>query len=221
MEIFRKLTESEFYGWSKNGFQYAISSENLTKWRVASDAVSEELLTSYQNYDADYLRATNPETRTSASIAAKNKSKTVFKTNLRKYFKGYIIYNPRVTDEDRKIMNLSLYDTKPSKRPAPSKEPILEVRFAQKQEHSLSAKNSEGGRRKEQYATGWEIWRKTGGDAPASDSDFTYVGISTRSPFIIKYGLEDAGKMVWYRIRWINAKNEPGPWSEIVSAIIP
>jgi hypothetical protein len=70
------------------------------------------------------------------------------------------------------------------------------------------------------HVHGFEVYCKVGGDAPLNDRDFRRISLATRSPFIIKYEFSNTGKIVWYRIRWVNAKNDPGLWSEIVSATI-
>jgi hypothetical protein len=48
-----------------------------------------------------------------------------------------------------------------------------------------------------------------------------FVEIATRSPHTVGYTSADRAKMVWYASRWINTRGEKGPWSEIVSAIVP
>jgi hypothetical protein len=68
---------------------------------------------------------------------------------------------------------------------------------------------------------GFETWRKVGGTAPVNDSDFAYLNFSSTSTLVVDYLLEEAAATVWYRFRWTNAKNQPGPWSEIISAIVP
>jgi hypothetical protein len=46
------------------------------------------------------------------------------------------------------------------------------------------------------------------------------VGQITRMRHLVEYGDEDRGKTVHYASRWVNSAGK-GPWSEIVSAIIP
>jgi hypothetical protein len=217
---FRK-SEKEFIDWAALALQIAIDPVNMGKWGIPADAIPAGLVPAFKEFETNYHRANNPETRTPAAITAKNHSMNLFKGLFRGYIKSYITYNPRVTDEDRRIMGLPIHDTTLTVHPAPTEKAFLDINFSKKQQHELSAKNKEGGRKKAENAEAWEIWSYTGENAPKNDSDFTYVGTARRSPFIVKYSLENTGKMVWYRIRWVNRKNEPGPWSEIVSAIIP
>lgn len=66
---------------------------------------------------------------------------------------------------------------------------------------------------------GCEIWVKTG-SAPENINDMTYVGTSTRNPFIVTFQNEDANKMAYYRFRYLDSKGVPGDWSEVDSATI-
>jgi hypothetical protein len=67
----------------------------------------------------------------------------------------------------------------------------------------------------------FETWRFVGEAMPTDESAFTYVATSTTTHLVVDYTLAEAGKTVWYRFRWVNARNQPGPWSEIIGAIIP
>ncbi|MDR1958063.1 MAG: hypothetical protein LBQ54_03300 [Planctomycetaceae bacterium] len=54
-----------------------------------------------------------------------------------------------------------------------------------------------------------------------SDEEFVYANFSSSVTLTLEYSLEYVGKTVWYQFRWVNLKNDPGPWSEnIVSAVI-
>jgi hypothetical protein len=212
--------DNKFYEWVNHTFPYATDPTNINRWRLRPDIVSAALVNEYNEFKTNYLHAINPETRTPAAITAKTESKKKFESSFRSYIKSNITYNPDVTDEDRRIMQIPIHDTKPTHIGAPEEEGYLEVFFSKRQEHDLSVKNKEGKKAKPKNAVAFEVWRKVGGTPPQDDSDFTYVGTSTRSVYTIKYALSELGQTVWYRVRWINGKNEPGPWSEIISAII-
>ena len=52
-------------------------------------------------------------------------------------------------------------------------------------------------------------------DAPPvdPDTDLTFLGLDTRTPYLAEYGGADGGKPAHYMARWVNAKGEKGPWS--------
>ncbi len=68
---------------------------------------------------------------------------------------------------------------------------------------------------------GCEIWVKVGGTPPADASELTYVATDTATPYLAEYPGAKAGQMATYCLRWVNTRNERGPWSEPVSATIP
>jgi hypothetical protein len=43
----------------------------------------------------------------------------------------------------------------------------------------------------------------------------------TANPLVLSFEEEDRGKRVYYAARWVHATEQPGPWSDIESAIIP
>ena len=66
---------------------------------------------------------------------------------------------------------------------------------------------------------GCQVWLKVG--TPAVDPDeLKFAGTATASPFEIKFKGEDAGKNVYYWLRWENTRGETGPWSDAVMATV-
>ncbi|MDR0619703.1 MAG: hypothetical protein LBG17_07395 [Bacteroidales bacterium] len=100
--------------------------------------------------------------------------------------------------------------------------PAGEVDFSKHQQHSVHVKAGKlTGKSKPPKVHGYEVWNKVGGDPPASDSEWTYVNFASRTPLVINYPQTEVGKSVYYRFRWVNTRNQPGPWSEgFVSAVI-
>jgi len=68
---------------------------------------------------------------------------------------------------------------------------------------------------------GYEIWRHVGDPAPADPSGYAYVGTLTRTPFTDVFTAADAGKNVYYLLRWVSTRSQPGPWSDVVTAKVP
>jgi hypothetical protein len=68
---------------------------------------------------------------------------------------------------------------------------------------------------------GAEIRRAILPAPPQSISDLTEPAFDTQSPFKIDFDESQRGKTVYFCLRWENMRGEKGPWSEIVSAIVP
>ena len=66
-----------------------------------------------------------------------------------------------------------------------------------------------------------DVRQQIGGTAPADPAALPALPPATRSPYRIQYDNAEVGKTVWLAFRWLNAKGEPGPWSEIYSAVVP
>lgn len=65
-----------------------------------------------------------------------------------------------------------------------------------------------------------EIWRFIGANPPAAESDFDYVADDTNSPYDSYFTMADAGKKVWYQLRWKSKNGDKGEWSETIEATI-
>jgi hypothetical protein len=74
---------------------------------------------------------------------------------------------------------------------------------------------------KPQGVQGCQIWKYVGDTTPADASGCTFLALDTRTPYTDEHDAADAGKNVYYLLRWQNAKGEPGPWSDVVTAKIP
>ncbi len=68
---------------------------------------------------------------------------------------------------------------------------------------------------------GCEIREQIGGTAPTEPSAMAFLAIETRMPYRADFDAADVGKTVWFALRWLNTRLEPGPWSPILPAVIP
>lgn len=66
-----------------------------------------------------------------------------------------------------------------------------------------------------------EIWFFVGDPAPGDPSGYAFLLSDTRTPHVHVHQAADAGKTAHYLLRWLNTKNERGPWSDVYSAKIP
>ena len=211
-------SDGKFLEWVKILFAYV--NDHATAFGINPSSWADiDALTAA--YDAAYTKAEDPN-RGTADVIAKNEARDALKKATRQYVKEYLASNHLVTDEDRKRMGLPVHDDKPTHAPLPTDMPAGEVDFSKHQQHRVHVKaGSLTGKAKPPKVHGFEVWSKVGGDPPASDSEWTYVNFSSRSPLVIDYPQTEVGKTVYYRFRWVNTRNQPGPWSEgYVSAVI-
>jgi hypothetical protein len=208
-----------FLAWVVN-LMKQLAATGLSRWGFP-DTVYNALGVLRDDFAQKLEIADEPATRTKAAIQAKNDARTALETAIRQAVKEYLTNNHTVTNQDRDVLGLPVHDTKPTPAPLPTDMPVGEVDTAKHQQHLIHVKaGSLTGKSKPPKVHGFEVWRKVGGAPPASDTEWVYVNFSGRSPMLINYPLTEVGLTVYYRFRWVNSRNQPGPWSETVSAVI-
>jgi hypothetical protein len=130
--------------------------------------------------------------------------------------------SPKVTDQQRSDMNITVRSTTRTRVSVPVSCPVGTVDTSQRLQHIISYRDdtTTKTRGKPAGVSGCEIWEKIGGPAPTDISQLTYLGMATRSPFLAQFTGAQAGQTAYYWLRWVNTRNEKGPWSEPVSATI-
>jgi hypothetical protein len=206
----------KFTSWQNNLVNYIVAHKG--NWHVSDDAF-DGLLPLREAWQQAYAAAINPGTRTVATIHTKKSVKNAFIAEIRKTVKAYITYNPVVTSADREHMALPIHDGKPTPILAPEERPLMGINFSEHEQHLITVRSLMG-HAKPDKTHGFELWSKIGDPAPVTEADFHYAGFNTKSKMLVKYNLSDVGKNVYYRARWVNAKNEPGPWGQMSKAVI-
>jgi hypothetical protein len=211
--------EAEFYAWVTVFFTYLLA--NLSRFGISSSVLS-PLTSLRDDFFTKYVIATAPATRTKATVLAKNNAMSALKKALRVFIQEYVSFNHLVTDVDRDNLGLPIRKTSRTPVPVPVTYPwfmvdssiirVLIIYF-----RDLLSEN----RAKPFGVHGAEIrWGIS--DTPIiNPEDLPHSSFDTRSPFRLEFSGEERGKTVWFCLRWENTRGEKGPWSEIVSAIVP
>ena len=119
---------------------------------------------------------------------------------------------------DRNTLNLHERSSKKATA-VPSTKPIGQVDTSNRLTHEISFTNESGSAAKPIGVHGCQVWLKLG--SPAVDpEELKFAGTATASPFELKFKGEDAGKNVYYWLRWENTRGETGPWSDAVMATV-
>ena len=77
-------------------------------------------------YEAAFNAAQNPN-RGKVDVLTKNEAKEALTASLRAFIKGFLTYNPAVSDADKENMGLPLHDGTRTPAPAPATIPELEL----------------------------------------------------------------------------------------------
>lgn len=129
--------------------------------------------------------------------------------------------NPDVSNESKAAAGLPIRKKGRTPAPVPTTRPTVEVDTAQRLCHIIAFRDEGSTRRSKPAGVfGAEIWVKLGTTPPASTDELRFLGLDTSTPYTAHYDIEDAGKTAYYMLRWVNTRQEPGPWSETVAATI-
>jgi hypothetical protein len=212
--------DGKLLAFSKNLISYL--EKHVTSWNINPDSYG-KLVTFVIAFGDALAKVENPN-HGSVDVLAKNDIKIELTGYIRNFSKEYILYNHLITKEDLLAMGFKPRDETPTRVSIPTDVPTGEVNTSTHQQHTLRIKAGTltGKSKPDRSVTGFELWRKVGGDPPANDEEWTYVDFSSRATMIVKYPLSDMGKTVYYRFRWINTRNEKGPWCEgYLIAVVP
>jgi len=156
-----------------------------------------------------------------ASIAQKKKN--LRKDLLKKYRqqRARLYADTNIPDSELAGFGLPKRDRIRTASPNPESSPFGRVEYG-KLTHYIHFRDKETpNRRAKPFGMeGCEIWHYIGDAMPTSEKDFRYVETARKTPLRIDYRMEDAGKSVFYLMRWKSKNGERGGWSETVEATI-
>jgi hypothetical protein len=152
----------------------------------------------------------------------KNEAKKVLVAALRTYIQGFIMRNPKVTNEDRENMNLPVRDTEPTPHPVPDITPVTEAVPSGSRKHTVTAINPDTRtKQKPPLVKGVSFaHRIRAADAPPSRADDMPSDFQTGATRDFYYTEADLGRVVDYATAYENEGARRGPWSNVVSVII-
>lgn len=199
-------------------FQTAVAYLITNSVRLLVSAANKTALpTLLTAWNTTYPTTQNPDTRTRTSTDNKNAARDNLMTLLRKIYGD--IPESVLTDQDRNTLNLAQRSTTRTAVPVPDTKPIGQVDTSKRLVHTISFTDEDGSAAKPEGVRGCQVWMKIG--SPAVDpSELSFVATDTRSPYVNQFDGKDAGKSVYYWLRWENTRGEAGPWSDVVTATI-
>ncbi|MDR1562140.1 MAG: hypothetical protein LBS54_03500 [Dysgonamonadaceae bacterium] len=139
----------------------------------------------------------------------------------RGFVNQYIRFNPKVTDEDKSDLGLTV----PKQTHTPSQVaktfPWLRVLTKLIRHLIIEYGESETKRAKPEGQHELQFVYVIADEKPADISQLTVSKLDTDSPLDLTFTEEERGKSVWFAARWLNTRGEGGPWTEIYFAIVP
>lgn len=216
-------SDSSFQEWLLN-FNSRLTATPAIYGLIAADAVI--VAASYAVWNAAYLVAITPGTRTSAAIAAKDAARASAEAVVRPYAQR-IRSNPAVSNAARVLIGVTVAVFPPTPIPAPLTNPVLALVRATPLTHVLAYADADTPTTKAKpYGVKQCTILVVIGLAPAVDPTAArYVGGYTKSPLQITHDSSDRGKIATYFARWENGSgpggvSAVGPWGTPVSFVV-
>lgn len=199
-----------------NNFQTLIAATPTAYALSTSDATA--ITAAYTSWHAAFLAATNPTTRTHATILTKN----VQKGNVLSVIRGYgatIRANRGVSDALKAGLGIHVRDTSPTPVPPPSTYPLLTIDSFNLGTLSLHAadQNTPDKKARPVGTSGMLLFSVVATTPVTTPTGLEFNAFLTKPKFHSAFDPADAGKTVTYFGRWTNGKGELGPWSPPVS----
>ena len=205
--------DSEFATWAAN-FSTLITAAPATYGLdgIAATAIQAE----NDLYQAAFVTAANPGTRTPVTVAAKDSARISCQALMRVYA-AQIRINPGVVNADKIALGLNLPNPIPSPVPAPTSFPVLNLVLASPLVHQFKYQDSllAVGKLKAPGAIRMELRAFVGVAAGTDPEKFVTVANPTKSPFQHVWSAPDAGKLATYAGRWVTRRGLAGPWSAL------
>lgn len=128
---------------------------------------------------------------------------------------------PGIKGEQLGSLGLDEYDDTPTDSPSPTSAPFALIDYG-KLKHTIYFRDAAtpDSEAKPKGMLGVEIYHYIGTTPPTSQDDFEYLTFDTNSPYTAFYDMKDAGKKVYYILRWKSKNDNVGEWSETIEATI-
>lgn len=210
--------ESDLNQYYQIAVPYLNVAANTTRLLV-SGANKTLLNTYFTQWNIAFPVSQNRDTATSTVIDNKNTANKNLQATLRAIFAD--IPESALTAQDRNTLNLAARSKTAVHSPVPTTKPVCKVDTSNRLEHTISFVDelTVTSRAKPDGVRGCQIWGKIGSPA-MSTTELTYIATDTATPYVFHFTVEDAGKPVYYWLRWENTRGETGPWSDVVMATI-
>jgi hypothetical protein len=218
MEDYIPTKEADFVEWSGN--LIAVSKTNSSVWDLP-DAQVTELETLHTRFKTLHEQCQTPA-HTALDTQEKNERKTGLIEKERRFVRFHLQNNEKMTDHGRKALGIPIHDQTPTHHPLPDSHPVITVESKNPFERILHIHDSASGKRARPNHTNgavlfWEI-----SEQPITlTTDLKTSLLITRTPHHLRFSPAERGKILYMAGQWQNRIGEKGPWSEVVSAVIP
>ncbi len=207
--------DSDFTVWQLN-FVSTLQA-NPSELGVSEEELA-SLVSAQSSWEGAYEAHIAAQAAAQAAYQHKDESRQACETVIRNLVRK-LQASETITNAQRGALGITIPTSSRSPSGKPTTRPLATITDTKPLMHTLRFVDEATPTRRAKPAgvMGAEIWIKVG-DAPTGTEDLTFLGLDTRTPYVSEFDDEDVGKMAHYRLRWVNAKGEQGPWSDLISA---
>jgi hypothetical protein len=195
---------------------------SLTRFSFPND-VYQDLAAKRDDFATKLDVAESPATRTKSAIDDKNVARETLESATRRAVQRSLAHNPDGTGKDHDDLGLPNYKTTRTPAPVAATYPDYDIDSGTIRRLTISFYDQGQKKSKAKPAGqhGAEIkWAIS--DTPIIDVvDLTNSSFDTHTPLTLEFQGHERGKTVYFCLCWENTRGDKGPWSEIMSAIIP
>ncbi|MDR2041222.1 MAG: hypothetical protein LBP98_02750 [Tannerella sp.] len=194
---------------------------NVTQWALDQQWMTNLFDPAADLWDTKYTAYLPPLTRTPLITAEKKAARKAYEPLLSMLIKGLRV-NPRLTEDQRLELGLKDYDTTHTQPPVLHSWPVAVVTPVGPGMLRIDVVDSQTGKKaKPHLVHGCEMRKAILPAPPKSAEEILHSEFSTRTPYFLEFDLSLRGQTVYLCFRWEDTQGRKGPWSEILSAIIP
>jgi hypothetical protein len=216
------------YGQATSTLTYFQNSQNRKRMGFSPGTVQglwfdTEFVPSFENFRVAFDAWKEPSQRNPIKTEKLKEAESAFRPVYRKLYTGFLKESPVVTDDDLVAMGMPTRHTGRVPAPVATTYPAFTIDSATIRRLVIHffdqlKKKSKG---KPDGQHGAEIRWAILAAPPTKIDDLIHSAFDTHTPFTLDFDEDQRGKTVYFCLRWENTRGEKGPWSEIVSAIIP
>jgi hypothetical protein len=212
-----------FDNWLRN-FSEILTSNPTGYGLLAADATA--VSGAYSTWHSSFGTATDPSTRTSATIADKDTERANAEALVRPLAVS-IINNASVTNMEKVAIGVTVPSTVPTPIPAPTTSPTLILQSAQTLLHTMQYRDSSAPlvKAKPFGVVSLELYAQVGVTAGIDPDAATYLGNFNKTPFQVQWPVAQRAKHSTYWARWVTRSGpagvpQKGPWSDALDLVI-
>jgi hypothetical protein len=208
-----------FVIWLKQALIYII--DNCERWGIT--APGEAIKARVERLEMLTDKCTQKEHGPMDTLR-RNEARESLERDVRGYIRGTVMYNLKVTDEDRRAMGLPIRDTKPTPVGDPVGLVTAVVKYLNEGALELHIEHVESTPADKRANYGVKIaWDVFPMDAPLPDDPeaLRRSTFTRRKKELLTFGSADRRKTAVFCLRYENSKGRAGQWGPVFSAVIP